>query len=132
LFPDGAVLPAGRCYVAAGEVLFAARCAACHGPAGIGGVAPELAHGRADLTAEWPDKTIGTYWPFATTLFAFVRRAMPLEAPGSLTDDEVYALTAYLLHLNCLVGADAVIDAAVLAAIRMPNRDGFVPVDALP
>ena len=73
-----------------------------------------------------PVKTLGSYWPYATTVFDYVRKAMPFAAPGSLTDDEVYALTAYLLHLNDIVGEDAVLDSDSLPAVRMPNRDGFV------
>ncbi|MBT8447630.1 MAG: cytochrome c, partial [Gammaproteobacteria bacterium] len=76
------------------------------------------------------DKIIGTYWPFATTLFDFIRRAMPMTAPGSLTADETYALTAYLLFLNDIVGPDQRLDAAALAAVVMPNRDGFIWIDA--
>jgi mono/diheme cytochrome c family protein len=129
VFPDGAGLPVGSGSVAEGEALFDQRCAACHGPGGRGAVAPELAGGQMALDSEWPDKTIGTYWPYAPTLFDFIRRAMPLNAPGSLSDDQAYALTAYLLHRNDIVPADTRLDAASLPQVRMPNREGFRWVD---
>ena len=84
------------------------------------------------LDSTTPDKVIGNYWPYATTLFDFIQRAMPLSAPKSLSTDEVYAVTAYLLFLNGLVGADTTLDAASLAAIEMPNRDGFIWIDVPP
>jgi len=130
VFADGEGLPPGRGEVTAGSRIYAARCIACHGADGRGGPGGELAGGRPDLQAEQPDQTIGTYWPYATTLFDFIRRAMPMDAPWSLSDDEVYALTAYLLHLNGIVPATASLDAATLAAIRMPNANGFEPVEA--
>ena len=85
-----------------------------------------LAGGLDSLSGPKPAKTIGSFWPYATTVFDYVRRAMPFNAPQTLSNDEVYALTAYLLHLNGILGADAMLDAATLAAVRMPNRDGFV------
>ncbi len=132
VFPDGAGLPAGRGGVTAGAELYRSHCVACHGERGRGGLGGELAGGEAPLTGEQPDQNIGTYWPYATTLFDFIRRAMPMTAPGSLSDDEVYALTAYLLHENGIIAADAVLDAATLTAVRMPNRDGFLWIDAPP
>ena len=125
VWPTGRGLPPGEGSVAQGEALFLAQCAACHGPGGVGGTADELSGGQMGLTSEWPDKTIGTYWPYATTVFDFIRRAMPMTAPGSLSADDTYALTAYLLHRNELLPADAILDAASLAAVRMPNREGF-------
>jgi cytochrome c len=132
VFADGEGLPPGSGNVAQGNTLFESLCASCHGPAGTGGIGPELAYGRMGLTSEWPDKTIGTYWPYATSLFDFLRRAMPMSAPGTLSDDESYALTAYLLYLNGIVTADTALDATALAHIRMPNRDGFEWIDAQP
>lgn len=132
VFAGGEGLPAGRGRVTDGARIYAARCIACHGVEGRGGPGGELAGGRRDLRAEQPDQTIGTYWPYATTLFDFIRRAMPMDAPWSLSDDEVYAVSAYLLHLNGLVAADATLDAATLAALRMPNADGFDRVEAPP
>lgn len=130
--PDGTGLPPGRATPAEGAPLYAARCAACHGRTGREGPSDILV-GRlpGDGFPFGRDpripKTIGNYWPYATTLFDYLRRAMPLDDPGSLTDEEVYRLTAYLLFLNQLIPADAVIDAASLPAVTMPARDRFVP-----
>lgn len=125
---DGAGLPPGRGSVAQGRALYAARCQACHGANGTESTAPRLAGGQDTLATRAPVLTVGSYWPYATTLFDYIHRAMPLDGPQSLTPDEVYAVTAHTLHLNGIVGADAVLDAASLAAVRMPNRDGFRPV----
>lgn len=130
VFPDGTGLPAGRGLASDGERLFAARCVACHGPAGRGGLGGELAGGDPDLTRDYPDQTIATYWPYATTLFDFIRRAMPMDAPWSLDDADVYALTAYLLSLDGLWPAGRPLDAAGLANLRLPNRDGFYGAEA--
>lgn len=132
VYPDGRGLPAGRGDAVAGRALYATHCAACHGPAGRGGSAEELAGGSEPLTSEFPDRTIGLYWPHATTLFDLIRRAKPMTAPSRLSADEVYALTAYLLHENGLIGERDAMDAATLPKVRMPNRDGFVPVDVKP
>lgn len=118
--PGNGGLPPGRGTVAEGRQFYQEGCAACHGAAGDDGPAPKLKGGR-------PALTIGSYWPYAETLFDYVRRAMPFDQPGSLSDDQVYALTAYLLRLNGIVGEEAELDAARLPRIRMPNRDGFVP-----
>ena len=131
VFPDGRGLPPGSGTVAEGRALFSRQCVACHGDAGRGGPGGELAGGNPDLTAPQPDKTIGSYWPHATTLFDFIRRSMPLNAPWSLRDDEVYALVAYLLDLNG-IGVGERLDATALAAVRMPNRDGFRWIDVKP
>jgi cytochrome c len=129
--PDGVGLPPGSATQADGAPIFAARCAACHGKTGTEGPNDRLV-GRLPNDA-FPfgreasvPHTIGNYWPYATTIFDYIRRAMPPDAPGSLTDKEVYALTAYLLYLNELVPADAVIDAASLPKVKMPARDRFV------
>jgi cytochrome c len=123
--PDGAGLPPGSGTPAAGAEIFAAQCAACHGPQGDGLINDRLVGGRGSLGSDDPVQTIGSYWPYATTIFDYVRRAMPYPTPHTLSDDEVYALTAHLLHLNGIIGADDVIDAQSLPAIDMPNRDGF-------
>ena len=130
VFPDGRGLPAGRGNAVDGSVLFAERCAACHGAGGRGATAEELAGGSSPLASASPDKTIGLYWPYATTIFDFTRRAMPLNAPRSLSDDQVYALTAYLLHANGLIRERDEMNAQTLPRVRMPNRDGFIGVDA--
>jgi cytochrome c len=125
--PDGAGLPAGKGSVADGRRIYAERCASCHGSTGAGGPMDRLAGGQGSLATGKPVKTIGSFWPYATTLFDYVRRAMPFDAPQSLAGDELYAVTGYLLHLNGIVPANAVLDAHSLAQVRMPNRDGFVP-----
>jgi S-disulfanyl-L-cysteine oxidoreductase SoxD len=125
--PDGRGLPAGSGDVATGAHIFAAKCAACHGAKGEGLIGDPLVGGRGTLTAANPKRTVGSYWPYATTLFDYIRRAMPYNAPQSLSADEVYAVSAWILNQNGIVPADARLDAHSLAAIRMPNRDGFVP-----
>lgn len=125
VFPDGSGLPPGRGTAAEGQAIYASQCAACHGPKGVGGSAGELA-GGGSLTGPHPDQNIGTYWPYATTIFDFVRRSMPLNAPRSLSDNQVYAVTAYLLNINGIIDDSAEMNAKTLAAVRMPNREGFV------
>ncbi|HEX8528973.1 MAG TPA: cytochrome c [Cytophagales bacterium] len=123
--PDGTGLPAGSGTVPAGKAVYAARCAACHGTTGVEGPHNRLV-ARADQAKE---KTIGNYWPYATTLFDYIRRAMPYNAPGSLTDEEVYAVTAFLLRANGLIDSTAVLDARTLPVVAMPARSRFVPDD---
>ena len=123
----GAGLPPGRGSVSDGARIWEAKCATCHGEFGEGaGRFPVIAGGGGTLKDERPEKTVGSYWPYAPTIFDYIKRAMPFPAPQSLTDDEVYALTAYVLNLNDLVPKTAVMDAKTLAAVKMPNRDGFV------
>ena len=128
VFPDGRGLPPGRGTVADGKAIYEAKCASCHGPKGIGGSGGHLISDGA-ITGPDQDPAVNTYWPYATTLWDFTRRAMPMNAPGSLTADETYAVTAYLLHLSGLLGTDNVLDEKSLPAIRMPNRDGFDWID---
>jgi mono/diheme cytochrome c family protein len=123
--PDGRGLPPRSGTPAQGEHLYAQACASCHGAAGQGGVGDRLVGGRGTLATARPVKTVGSYWPYATTLFDYIRRAMPLTAPESLTNDQVYALAAYILYLNGIIGRDAVIDARTLPQVRMPNRGRF-------
>ena len=130
--PDGENLPPGSGSVKAGADVYAAKCTQCHGETGTEGPTDPLAGGIGSLTSDAPQKTVGSFWPHATTLFDYTRRAMPFDAPQSLTADEVYAVTAYVLYLNDIVGDDMVLDAASLLAIEMPNRDGFVDHSSKP
>jgi len=130
VFPDGEGLPEGNGSAVAGERVYRDHCQSCHGVEGRGGSADELAGARHTLTDNPPDKTIGTYWPYASTVFDFIRRAMPLDAPGSLSNDELYAVTAYLLYLNELIQEKAPMNAKTLPQVKMPNREGFIGIDA--
>ncbi len=124
--PDGANLPPGRGTVAAGADLYATACASCHGATGQGGIGPRLVGGIGTLATAHPVKTVGSYWPFATTVFDYIRRAMPFNHPELLSNDQVYALVDYILFLNSIVPKAAVMDAATLPEVKMPNRDGFL------
>ncbi len=128
--PDGVGLPPGGATAEQGEELYQEKCASCHGDFGEGiDRWPMLAGGFDSLTNQFPDrpeKTVGSYWPYATTLYDYIRRAMPFPAPKSLTLQEVYALTAYVLYLNDIVEMDEEVSQKTLPGIRMPNRDGFV------
>jgi S-disulfanyl-L-cysteine oxidoreductase SoxD len=125
--PDGAGLPPGSGTATQGAAVFAAKCQACHGEGGKGQPNDRLVGGQGTLTGGQPPvKTVGSYWPYATTVFDYVRRAMPFTESKTLTPDEVYAVTAYLLQLNGIIGAADVIDAQTLPQVKMPNRDGFV------
>jgi cytochrome c len=125
--PSGEGLPPGRGTVQNGRQVFAQKCAMCHGRTGVEGPMDRLVGGHGTLKTDRPIKTVGSYWPYATTLFDYIRRAMPFTAPQSLTPDEVYSLVAWLLYQNGIVAEDAVMDARTLPAVRMPNRNGFVP-----
>lgn len=124
--PDGKNLPPGHATIAHGKEVYDAHCAACHGSKGEGGLGDRLVGGQGTLATATPVKTVGSYWPYATTLFDYVRRAMPFNAPHTLTDEEVYASVGYVLFLNGLVPADAVVDAELVRQAAMPNRRGFV------
>jgi mono/diheme cytochrome c family protein len=126
--PDGAGLPPGSGTAKQGETVYAAKCLACHGEKGSGKPNDQLVGGLGTLPGDQPAvKTVGSYWPYATTLFDYVRRAMPLNAPRSLTDDEVYAVCAYILQLNGVIGDSDTMSAQTLPKVRMPNNDGFIP-----
>ena len=141
--PDGRGLPPGQGTAVLGKPVYADRCAACHGDNGDDPKYRALVGGRGPLTSaelsenlDWllggkPVLTIGKFWPYATTLWSYINRAQPFDEPGSLTPDQVYAVTAYLLFLNGIIGEADVINARTLPAVKMPNRDGFVP-DARP
>jgi cytochrome c len=124
---DGAGLPPGAGSVAQGRKIYEAQCASCHGANGQKGIAPALAGGQGTLTGKAPVKTVGSFWPYAPTLYDYINRAMPFDKPQSLTADQVYAVTAYTLHMNGIVGPETVLDARTLPKVAMPNRGGFVP-----
>ena len=128
IMPDGEGLPAGKGNAVEGKAVYEKYCTSCHGPAGIGGTALQLAGAQMPLTSDYPEQTIGTYWPYATTIFDMVRRSMPMNAPGTLTDKEVYEVTAYLLYINNIIGESDEMNAESLPKVRMPNRDGFINV----
>jgi mono/diheme cytochrome c family protein len=124
--PSGKGLPPGRGTAAQGREMFANRCQKCHGPKGEGAESVALAGGLGTLKSPKPLKTVGSYWPYATTVFDYINRAMPFDKPGTLGADQAYALTAFVLYLNGIVKEDVILDAETLPRIRMPNRDGFV------
>lgn len=123
--PDGRGLPDGKGSVAQGQSIYDEKCASCHGTFGESNDYLQLAGGVGTLASDQPQRTTGSKLNYATTLFDYIRRAMPFNAPQSLTDDEVYALTAYVLNLNDILPADASLDRKSILAVRMPNRDGF-------
>ena len=123
---DGRGLPPGSGSVSHGREVFEQQCVACHGDKGQGGVGDKLVGGQGTFGTPHPVRTVGSYWPYAPTLFDYIRRAMPQNAPQSLSNDDVYAVSAYILNLNGLLPADATLDAKSLAVIKMPNRNDFV------
>lgn len=134
--PDGEGLPEGNGSVSDGKRLYQEKCAACHGATGTEGpndrlvvYSPDEPYPDATEVDTWKRRTIGNYWPYATTLYDYIRRSMPMNVPGSLEVDEVYSVTAYLLYLNHIVDEDSVLDEKSLAAVRMPARDKFIPDD---
>jgi S-disulfanyl-L-cysteine oxidoreductase SoxD len=130
---DGKGLPPGRGDVAKGTELFADQCAVCHGTFGEGeGRYPKLVGGDGSLTADRPEPTVGSYWPFPVTLWDYINRAMPFPTPHTLSPDDVYALTAYILNLNGIVPDDFVADKDSLPKVKMPNRDSFTWQDPRP
>lgn len=137
--PDGRGLPDGRGSVQEGQKVFAELCAGCHGDQGEGKPVPgavggfdRLVGGRGTLDKPSPVMTVGSFWPYAAPLFDYIRRAMPFNAPQSLTPAQIYAVTAYVLHLNGILPADAVLDSDSLPRVRMPNADGFLTEDPRP
>jgi cytochrome c len=125
--PSGAGLPDGKGTAREGKEVYDLRCKECHGPEGKGGDQTGLLGTPEQLHEAPPVRTVGSYWPYATTLWDYTNRAMPFKSPGTLTPGQVYAVTAYILFLNGIVEQDAVIDATTLPAVEMPNRNGFVP-----
>lgn len=125
--PDGKGLPTGRGTVAQGRTIYEDNCAACHGTNGRDGIKDRLAGGQGTLASDNPIKTVGSFWPYATTLFDYIHRAMPYQAPGTLSVDETYAVAAYILSLNGIVPEDGSLDNQSLLKVKMPNRNGFIP-----
>ncbi|TDJ45788.1 MAG: cytochrome c [Gammaproteobacteria bacterium] len=126
IMPDGDGLPAGAGDAVTGRDIYNQNCLACHGENGTGGVNDVLSGGHGSLAGPKPLKTVGSYWPYATTIFDYLRRAMPFQMPGSLSNDDIYAVTAYLLFVNDIIAEDAEINAESLPLVKMPNRDNFV------
>lgn len=123
---DGSGLPAGSGTVQQGESLYITHCMACHGEEGAGQPHDRLAGGMGTLDQLQQVRTVGSFWPYASTVYDYIRRAMPFNTPQTLSDDDTYALTAYLLYLNGIINEDATLDAASLSGIHMPNEDGFI------
>ena len=129
---DGKELPPGSGNAKTGAVIFAAKCMACHGESQEGSAqAPALVGGKGTLNTPKPVKTVGSYWPYATTVFDYIRRAMPYDQPGTLQADEIYSVVGFVLNANGIVGENDEMNATTLPKVKMPNRDGFVP-DARP
>lgn len=126
VLPSGEGLPAGSGTAALGATVYQQNCLACHGEDGKQGVNDRLVGGVGSLLSDKPVRTVGSYWPYATTLFDYIRRAMPYQTPGSLSDDDVYSVSAYILHLNGIIGENDELNADTLPAIEMPNRDSVV------
>jgi S-disulfanyl-L-cysteine oxidoreductase SoxD len=129
--PDGKGLRPGSSTAAAGKDVYTRRCETCHGPTGKEGPQEVLSGGQGSLTSQRPQKTVGSYWPYATTLWDYINRAMPFDHPGTMTADEIYGATAYVLYLNGIIKEQDVLNQTTLPQIKMPNRDGFV-VDPRP
>jgi S-disulfanyl-L-cysteine oxidoreductase SoxD len=124
--PDGSGLPPGQGSVQQGEAVYLRECASCHGEKGAGRTNDRLVGGFGTLTSDQPLKTVGSYWQWPTTLFDYTRRAMPYGAPLSLSNDDAYGVTAYLLHLNGIISDTAVMNAETLPRVKMPNQDNFI------
>lgn len=129
VFPDGKGLPPGQGRASDGAQIYDERCSSCHGPEGRGETAEELVSQDEPLSAPDAAQTVGSYWPYAATLFDYIQRAMPMDKPGSLSASEAYAVSAYLLHLNGAIEPDAIMNADTLPKVRMRNRDGFDRID---
>lgn len=126
VFPDGRGLPEGSGTAAEGKDVYERRCQRCHGSEGKGGDEPPIVGGKGTIATPKPLKTVGSYWPYATTLFDYIRRAMPFKDPGMLTANQTYAVSAYILQQNGLIGANEAMNAKTLPQVKMPNKDGFI------
>ena len=128
ILPDGTGLPIGSGTAEQGAHIFSIKCAGCHGPEGIGASAEPLVGEVGTLASDYPEKTVNSYWPYATTLFDYIRRSMPIDAPFSLTSDEVYALCAYILGQDGIIPANIDLNNENLPQVTMPNRNGFIAI----
>ena len=126
--PDGVGLPPGKGTPAAGAIVYEQKCQTCHGAKGAGQPNDRLVGGHGTLASKAPVRTIGSYWPYATTIFDYVRRSMPYVQSQSLSNDEVYAVTAYLLNLNGIIGENDEMNAQTLPKVKMPNQPNFIVV----
>lgn len=126
VFTDGQGLPKGAGDAIVGKQVYQQYCLSCHGENGLGLSADQLAGAEMSLTSDYPEKTIGAYWPYATTLFDMIRRSMPMNKPNSLNPDQVYAVVAYLLYLNNIIDEQTILNATTLPKIKMPNAEGFI------
>jgi len=126
--PDGVGLPPGKGTPATGATVYEQKCLICHGAKGAGQPNDRLVGGQGTLASKTPVRTVGSYWPYATTVFDYVRRAMPYIQPQTLSNDEVYAVTAYLLHLNGIIGERDEMNAQTLPKVKMPNQPNFIVV----
>jgi mono/diheme cytochrome c family protein len=124
--PDGKGLVPGSGTAAKGKDVYTRRCETCHGPTGTEGPQEVIAGGKGSLATSKPQKTVGSYWPYATTLWDYINRAMPFDHPSTLTPDEIYSATAYVLFLNGIVSEQDVLNETTLPKVQMPNRNGFV------
>lgn len=128
ILPNGSNLPKGHGTAAQGAEIFALKCAGCHGIEAIGGSAEPLVSEVGSLSSDYPEKTVNSYWPYATTLFDYIRRAMPINAPYSLTNDEIYALCAYIFNKDDIFLSNVELNEETLPQVTMPNHSGFVAV----
>ena len=126
VLPSGDGLPEGTGTASEGATVYQQHCLACHGEGGADGINDRLVGGHGSMTSSRPQKTVGSFWPYATTVFDYVRRSMPLTSPGVLSDDEMYAVTAYLLYINEIIAENDKMNARTLPQVKMPNRDNFV------
>ncbi|SMC41789.1 c-type cytochrome [Polynucleobacter kasalickyi] len=124
--PDGVGLPVGSGNAKTGLKVYEAQCLSCHGAKGQGKPVDALVGGIGSLSSDKPVRTVGSFWPHASTLFDYTRRAMPLQSPKSLTNNEVYAVSAYILFLNGIISEDYELNQGNLAQVKMPNRDGMI------
>ena len=126
IMPDGQGLPDGQGSVDEGKNLYDIHCMACHGMGGVKGLNGDLAGGHGTISGPFPKKTVGSYWPYSTILFDYIRRAMPYQSPGSLSNDEIYSISAYILFINKIIDSEMILNKTNLPGIKMPNSENFI------